>query len=83
MELSAVHYISDPQGHTTGVVVPIELWRRIQQLLESRAKTQPASAWDTLESMTGSVNAPPDWATEHDHYLYGTPKSIDYPKRTP
>jgi hypothetical protein len=31
-------------------------------------------AWDILETLTGSLEAPIDWATEHDHYLYGTPK---------
>jgi hypothetical protein len=33
-----------------------------------------ADAWDVLEHFAGSVDAPPDWASEHDHYLYGTPK---------
>lgn len=32
------------------------------------------NAWDTLEKLAGTVNATPDWAAEHDHYLYGTPK---------
>lgn len=32
------------------------------------------NAWDVLESLTGTVEAPADWSTEHDHYLYGTPK---------
>lgn len=32
------------------------------------------NAWDVLESMTGTVEAPPDWSINHDHYLYGTPK---------
>jgi hypothetical protein len=31
-------------------------------------------AWDVLEMLTGAVDAPPDWAAEHDHYLYGSPK---------
>lgn len=31
-------------------------------------------AWDVLESMIGTVEAPSDWSAEHDHYLYGTPK---------
>lgn len=33
-----------------------------------------ASAWDLLQRLTGSLSAPSDWASEHDHYLYGTPK---------
>ncbi len=34
----------------------------------------PENAWDVLESLTGTVEAPADWSAEHDHYLYGTPK---------
>jgi|GEM_PF-2391666 len=29
---------------------------------------------EDLESLIGSVEAPKDWAAEHDFYLYGTPK---------
>jgi hypothetical protein len=31
-------------------------------------------AWDVLDRLTGTVDAPSDWSIEHDHYLYGTPK---------
>ena len=34
-------------------------------------------AWDLLAALAGSVQAPEDWAAEHDHYLYGTPKHKD------
>ncbi|HMV87286.1 MAG TPA: hypothetical protein PKC13_24275 [Blastocatellia bacterium] len=34
-------------------------------------------AWDVLEQMSGTIEAPPDWAAEHDHYLYGAPKRPD------
>lgn len=30
--------------------------------------------WDLLDEIAGTVEAPPDWSAEHDHYLYGTPK---------
>jgi hypothetical protein len=33
-----------------------------------------ASFWDSLESMTGMIEAPRDWSAEHDHYLYGVPR---------
>ncbi|MEH2204609.1 MAG: hypothetical protein V7K53_11090 [Nostoc sp.] len=33
-----------------------------------------ADVWDVLEDLTGTVDAPEDWASQHDHYLYGTPK---------
>ena len=32
------------------------------------------SAWSELESLSGSVDAPSDWSSEHDHYLYGAPR---------
>jgi hypothetical protein len=34
-------------------------------------------AWDTLDALSGSIEAPIDWASEPDHYLYGTPKRQD------
>lgn len=31
-------------------------------------------AWDTLERLASTIDAPSDWSVEHNHYLYGTPK---------
>lgn len=31
--------------------------------------------WDTLSDLSGTVEGPEDWAKEHDHHLYGTPKN--------
>lgn len=57
-----------------------------QQKLDSIERNRPlyelrqqhlqfsGDAWDVLELLTGSVEAPADWSSEHDHYLYGTPK---------
>lgn len=28
-------------------------------------------AWDVLDALQGTVDAPSDWAREHDRYLYG------------
>ncbi len=47
---------------------------RISIELPSPQENSSRNAWDELEAMTGSVEAPQDWAQEHDHYLYGTPK---------
>jgi hypothetical protein len=30
-------------------------------------------AWDILQDLTGALHEAPNWAAEHDHYLYGTP----------
>ncbi|MEM8642258.1 MAG: hypothetical protein AAGG51_26100 [Cyanobacteria bacterium P01_G01_bin.54] len=44
------------------------------QTLRQQHPTPPGNAWDTLETLTGTVEAPADWSAQHDHYLYGTPK---------
>ena len=31
--------------------------------------------WQSLEKMIGTIEAPRDWAAEHDHYLYGGPRT--------
>lgn len=36
-------------------------------------------AWDVLERLAGTIEAPPDWSAEHNHYLYGTPKRQSSP----
>lgn len=35
--------------------------------------------WQVLSDAAGSVSAPADWAAQHDHYLYGTPKTEPQP----
>ena len=42
--------------------------------LEPEAALPEGGLWDLLEYATGTVEMPADWASEHDHYLYGTPK---------
>ncbi|TAE54528.1 MAG: hypothetical protein EAZ87_21960 [Nostocales cyanobacterium] len=32
------------------------------------------NAWDVLEALTGTIEAPSNWSIQHDFYLYGTPK---------
>jgi hypothetical protein len=40
-----------------------------------------ADAWRTLANQSGTVDAPADWSSEHDHYIYGTPKRhLDKPE---
>lgn len=44
--------------------------------VQSPAGDNPsADAWELLGQMAGSVEAPADWSSEHNHYLYGTPKN--------
>ena len=37
-------------------------------------ESQGSGAWDLLAGAVGVLEMPADWASEHDHYLYGTPK---------
>jgi hypothetical protein len=30
---------------------------------------EEGDVWDLLETLAGTVDAPSDWAAEHDHYL--------------
>lgn len=46
-------------------------------LPEIHAAVNPVAggnAWDVLEALIGTIDAPSDWSSEHDHYLYSTPK---------
>ncbi|MEC4818448.1 MAG: antitoxin AF2212-like protein [Scytonema sp. PMC 1069.18] len=49
--------------------------RYVITIQESISPPVAGDAWDVLEAMTGTIEAPTDWSSEHDHYLYGTPKS--------
>ena len=40
----------------------------------SAEDSETGDAWDLLEQATGSLQCPADWSSEHDHYLYGSPK---------
>ena len=53
----------------------LELDKRYIITIQPDGKASPQEdAWDILESLAGSIEAPSDWSIEHDHYLYGTPK---------
>ena len=43
-------------------------------LISIRDPEADGDAWDLLDALAGTVEAPEDWAREHDHYLYGVPK---------
>ena len=42
---------------------------------EEKSEKNQQNAWDILEDLVGTYNAPQDWSSEHNYYLYGTPKS--------
>jgi len=41
------------------------------------APVDTEDAWSVLRSLAGSYDGPSDWSTEHDHYIYGSPKRGD------
>lgn len=51
---------------------PIHLKRNAHYRIQIEVDEMKFSgnAWDILDEMTGSIEAPEDWAKEHDHYLY-------------
>jgi hypothetical protein len=57
--------------------LPLDLAPNTRYLVTIQELPEPLpsiDAWDVLEALTGTVDAPQDWSSEHDHYLYGTPK---------
>jgi hypothetical protein len=39
-----------------------------------RSTSADENAWEVLAALIGSVEGPADWASQHDHYLYGSEK---------
>jgi hypothetical protein len=63
--------------------LPDDLQQQVLEFVETLRQQHLATssnAWDVLESLTGNVEAPTDWSSEHDHYLYGTPKRQEEPE---
>ena len=64
-------------GHVLHPDSPLDLepnTRYVITIQTAPLSTPARDAWDVLETLTGTVEAPSNWASEHDHYLYGTPK---------
>lgn len=53
---------------------PVDLEPNTRYKVTIQPQPEFKDAWDVLEHYAGTVDAPPDWSIEHDHYLYGTPK---------
>ncbi len=49
---------------------------RLQVELELPCE-QDAAPWKVIESLIGSVPGQDDWASQHDHYIYGLPKRTE------
>ncbi len=64
-------------GRVLDPEVPLDLKPHTRYRVTISESPQPSGngdVWALLEQMAGSIEAPPDWAREHDHYLYDTPK---------
>ncbi len=63
-------------GHALQVDSPLDLEPNTRYVItiQTALPVAEGDVWDTLESQIGALEAPQDWAAEHDHYLYGTPK---------
>jgi hypothetical protein len=48
--------------------------QNLPENLKPKRGKKTGNAWDVLESMIGIYDGPTDWSTQHDHYIYGTPK---------
>jgi hypothetical protein len=61
--------------------LPFAAGEQVEVILRAEpSEEEPAAHGDALgvlENLIGTVEAPVDWAAEHDHYLYGTPKRAD------
>jgi hypothetical protein len=55
---------------------PLDLEPNTRYIITIETPLPPngVDAWGVLESVAGSIEAPADWAVEHNHYLYGTQK---------
>jgi hypothetical protein len=67
-----------PEDATLGEIVEqlqhLDTETAVQLPAEQESHLREGGAWDLLENSAGTVEMPADWASEHDHYLYGTPK---------
>ncbi len=66
-------------GEVLRPLTPLELTPDTEYVITIDTVVPPSllangDAWQLLETLTGTVNAPADWSAEHDHYLYGIPK---------
>ncbi|BAC90371.1 hypothetical protein [Gloeobacter violaceus] len=70
-----VTVLFDGQVFRPEVPLDLEPNRRYSITIEpAPAPNSATDAWGLLADLTGTVEAPPDWSSEHDHYLCGTPK---------
>lgn len=81
--LDSAQFIFDKKGEKTAVQLDFAVWEKIVELLNNEkpvqykddSKTDDWQAMMTLIRETAVDTGIEDLAIEHDHYLYGKPKS--------
>ncbi|MFN8498153.1 MAG: antitoxin family protein [Anaerolineae bacterium] len=48
--------------------IDLEPNKRYILTIQDELELDNGDVWDTLAKLAGTVDAPPDWASEHDHY---------------
>jgi hypothetical protein len=48
--------------------------RQYVKIREDSQAPEAGDAWAALDALVSTIDAPDDWAKEHDHYLYGSAK---------
>ena len=69
-----LHVIFDGKVLRPEEEVNLEPNTRYIVTIEREERDEP-DLWDVLSELAGTVEGPQDWSEQHDHYLYGTPKS--------
>ena len=69
-----LHVIFDGKVLRPEEEVDLEPNTRYIVTIEREERDEP-DLWDVLSELAGTVEGPQDWSEQHDHYLYGTPKS--------
>lgn len=80
MQITLPDSLIEEMRHYTTLDNQSEAVANIIQEWLSYKKTQineSTNAWDVLDELTGSIDAPSDWSSQHNHYLYGTPKKVE------
>ncbi|GAC1340956.1 MAG: hypothetical protein NVSMB14_06470 [Isosphaeraceae bacterium] len=72
-------------GEVLRLETPIELEPNARYTIKlsknlTKAEEGTEDAWDVLERLIGTVDAPADWSAEHDHYIHGGPKRTEIQK---
>ena len=75
---NALQRLAEEEGTTPAEWIAEKLPNLPQNQDNQTDKERPSdggpNAWDVLDKLTGTVDGPEDWSTEHDHYISGSPK---------